>query len=214
MPLPTTNISMNDIHVEVGGTSGTSCSLNDSDFRGIGVPNPTYAPSGISVTSGSTISMGLFRGAEDVLLVNLSGTAASPTVMASGSAVGSGVTAVSQVVLATDGDLLENGLNQPNTAEWYDGTVSGTWYVRGSVQSSSQGPTTSGGSTSNNGIFNTWLALTTQRAFQVSATNATTNGATASRNTTFKIEIASDSGGSNVVATGYYQCSASAYSIF
>ena len=26
-------ISLNDIHVEMGGTSGTQCSLNDSDIR-------------------------------------------------------------------------------------------------------------------------------------------------------------------------------------
>jgi len=33
-------ISLNDIHVEVGGTSGTNCSLNDADFRSlIGVGN-------------------------------------------------------------------------------------------------------------------------------------------------------------------------------
>lgn len=36
MPLPATGtISMNDIHVEVGGTSGTQCSLNDADFRAL-----------------------------------------------------------------------------------------------------------------------------------------------------------------------------------
>ena len=28
-------ISLNDIHVEVGGTSGTLCSLNDADFRAL-----------------------------------------------------------------------------------------------------------------------------------------------------------------------------------
>ena len=28
-------ISLNDIHVEVGGTSGTNCSLNDADFRSL-----------------------------------------------------------------------------------------------------------------------------------------------------------------------------------
>ena len=28
-------ISLDDIHVEVGGTSGTNCSINDSDIRGL-----------------------------------------------------------------------------------------------------------------------------------------------------------------------------------
>ena len=67
MPLPTTNLTMNDIHVEVGGSSGTSVSLNDADVRAIGNPDPTYAGAeGISTTSGSTISMGEFRNAVNV----------------------------------------------------------------------------------------------------------------------------------------------------
>ena len=28
-------ISLNDMHVEVDGTSGTTCSINDCDFRGL-----------------------------------------------------------------------------------------------------------------------------------------------------------------------------------
>lgn len=36
MPLPTSGpISLNQMHVEAGGTSGTQCSLNDSDIRGL-----------------------------------------------------------------------------------------------------------------------------------------------------------------------------------
>ena len=66
MALPTTNISLNAIHVEVGGTSGTTVSLNDADVRGIGNPSSTYdGGNGINTTSGSTISIGEFRGAED-----------------------------------------------------------------------------------------------------------------------------------------------------
>lgn len=39
MPLPSSGaISLNQMHVEVGGTSGTTCSLNDSDIRGL-IPN-------------------------------------------------------------------------------------------------------------------------------------------------------------------------------
>lgn len=65
MPLPTTNISLNAIHVEVGGTSGTTVSLNDADVRGIGNPDATYAGGdGINTTSGTTISIGEFRNAQ------------------------------------------------------------------------------------------------------------------------------------------------------
>ncbi len=64
MPLPTTNISLNAIHVEVGGTSGTTVSLNDADVRGIGAPDSTYdGGDGINTTSGTTISIGEFRNA-------------------------------------------------------------------------------------------------------------------------------------------------------
>lgn len=36
MTLPATGtITMNDIHIEVGGTSGTQCSLNDTDIRAL-----------------------------------------------------------------------------------------------------------------------------------------------------------------------------------
>ena len=66
MPLPTTNISLNAIHVEVGGTSGTQVSLNDADVRSIGSPDTTYAGAeGINTTSGTTISIGEFRNATD-----------------------------------------------------------------------------------------------------------------------------------------------------
>ena len=39
-------ISLNDIHVEAGGTTGTQASLNDTDIRGL------------TPASGSTISTG------------------------------------------------------------------------------------------------------------------------------------------------------------
>lgn len=52
-------ISLNQIHVEAGGTSGTTVSLNDSDVRGL------TAASGytINATSGTMISIGDFYGA-------------------------------------------------------------------------------------------------------------------------------------------------------
>ena len=81
MPLPTTNISLNAIHVEVGGTSGTTVSLNDADVRGIGAPDSTYdGGDGINTTSGTTISIGEFRNAQDVSLNTwpLSGLASVP----------------------------------------------------------------------------------------------------------------------------------------
>ena len=82
MPLPTTNISLNAIHVEVGGTSGTTVSLNDADVRGIGAPDSTYdGGDGINTTSGTTISIGEFRNAQDISLNTwaLAGPATAPS---------------------------------------------------------------------------------------------------------------------------------------
>lgn len=53
MPLPSSGaISLNQMHVEVGGTSGTQCSLNDSDIRGL-----------INKASGAQSSFSQFHGA-------------------------------------------------------------------------------------------------------------------------------------------------------
>mgnify|MGYP001462078988 CR=1 FL=1 len=70
MALPTSNISINDIHLVVGGGSGTQASLNDTDIRTWGnsfnvhAANPSYnvGTAGISTSSGSEIAIGEFRG--------------------------------------------------------------------------------------------------------------------------------------------------------
>lgn len=60
MALPTSGaLSLNAIHVEAGGTSGTTCSLNDSDIRGL---NPGVGRS-INSALGTNIDFGNFRGA-------------------------------------------------------------------------------------------------------------------------------------------------------
>tara|TARA_R110002153_G_scaffold7945_1_gene35035 strand:- start:325 stop:939 length:615 start_codon:yes stop_codon:yes gene_type:complete len=61
--LPIVNLSMNAIHTEVGGSSGTTVSLNDADVRGIGYTNNIYDSDGINQGSGTAISMSEFRDA-------------------------------------------------------------------------------------------------------------------------------------------------------
>ena len=52
MALPSTGpLSLNEIHIEAGGSSGTLCSLNDADIRGI-----------ISKSAGTTNSISEYRG--------------------------------------------------------------------------------------------------------------------------------------------------------
>lgn len=53
MPLQSSGqISLNDLHVEAGGTSGTQCSMNDTDIRGL-----------ISATTNSQMTFSSFYGA-------------------------------------------------------------------------------------------------------------------------------------------------------
>jgi hypothetical protein len=56
-------ISLNQIHIEAGGTSGTTVSFNDSDIRGL---TPASGKT-ISTVSGSAIDFADFYGASDVL---------------------------------------------------------------------------------------------------------------------------------------------------
>tara|TARA_Y100000817_G_scaffold306152_1_gene291042 strand:- start:4181 stop:4852 length:672 start_codon:yes stop_codon:yes gene_type:complete len=63
MALPTSGaLSLNAIHVEAGGTSGTTASLNDSDIRGL----TAAAGKTINSTLGTNIDFGDFYGASSV----------------------------------------------------------------------------------------------------------------------------------------------------
>ena len=67
MALPTVNLSLNAIHIEVGGSTGTTVSLNDADVRGMGNPDSTYAgEDGLNTTNESTISIGEFRNGQNL----------------------------------------------------------------------------------------------------------------------------------------------------
>jgi hypothetical protein len=80
--------------------------------------------------------------------------------------------------------------------EWCNVTPSQTYYLRCTVQS---GSLDAGSDTAN-----VWHALTADRFFAVVDYTAGVSPETVS----MKIEIASDSGGSNILATGYYQATA------
>lgn len=58
MPLPSSGaISLNQMHVEVGGTSGTQASINDSDIRGL-----------VSAAANSQMTFSSFYGASSSIL--------------------------------------------------------------------------------------------------------------------------------------------------
>ena len=63
MALPSSGpLSLNDMHVEVNGTSGTTCSINDSDIRGL-----------IDKADGAQSSFNEFYGAANVSYISASG---------------------------------------------------------------------------------------------------------------------------------------------
>jgi|TARA_B100000085_G_C18440293_1_gene470496 hypothetical protein len=73
MALPTSgNLTLNQIHVEAGGTSETACTINDSDIRGLEAADGYTIPTG----SGTAIEIGDFYGATDEIRTSLSGSAA------------------------------------------------------------------------------------------------------------------------------------------
>ena len=67
-------ISLNDIHVEAGGTSQTTCTINDSDIRSLSPASGFTIPTG----SGTTIDFGDFYGASSAA-VYVGAAALSPT---------------------------------------------------------------------------------------------------------------------------------------
>ena len=72
--LPLTNLTIDAIHVEVGGSTTTTVSLNDADIRALNYPDATYAGGdGINTTSGTTISFGEFRNGFETF-INPNGT--------------------------------------------------------------------------------------------------------------------------------------------
>lgn len=64
MALPTSgNLTLNQIHIEAGGSSGTACTLNDTDIRGLNAASGYTIPT----SSGSAIEIGDFYGASQAL---------------------------------------------------------------------------------------------------------------------------------------------------
>ena len=92
-----------------------------------------------------------------------------------------------------------NGIYLHSSSTWNNITPSQTYYIR--VQNFGG---TVNLSTSESDTINSWIALSSNRDFRVKdSRNLTTY---ADENMIMKVEIASDSGGSNIVATGYYEC--------
>lgn len=79
--------------------------------------------------------------------------------------------------------------------EWYPGTPDITYYIRATLMS---------GTTPTGGTLGSWLALSSNRSWNLIKAGPG-SGTLVSY---LKIEIARDSGGATIVATGYYQLAA------
>ncbi len=81
MALPTSGaLTLDAIHVEAGGSTGTTCSLNDTDIRGL----TAAAGKTINSTQGTTIDFDDFYGAAASSPLVASGTAGTRTVTTGG----------------------------------------------------------------------------------------------------------------------------------
>ena len=86
---------------------------------------------------------------------------------------------------------------------WNNITPSQTYYIRASNDNGNLTyPTTLSTSGSGSDTLNTWLALSSNRQFRYRVAGPRSN--VAQLEGIMKIEIASDSAGSNIEATGYY----------
>jgi hypothetical protein len=180
MPLPTSGpLSLNDIQTEFGGTNPIS--LSEYYAGGANVPAGTTGTFG-AVPSSGTISIQNFYGTSKIVYrldsdVYLD-TALSPTdarvvfsVNSNGTVLATGDTA---------GTLASYNWITPTTG-------STTYYVRATL--------TSG--TFSSGTTGTWLALTSNQSW----VTLFTSNSPGNKTTTATFEIATDSGGTNVVVS-------------
>lgn len=123
-------------------------------------------------------------------IITLSGSSGTPN---SATCVQPSGTARAGWRFQTDGSLDRNNCAVYSTFgnEWSNKNPPGTYYIRGQLDSGSN--PTSGPTLGN------WHVLTTEREWEW------TQSSTGSNTGTLQIDIATDSGGTNIVATGYYE---------
>ena len=102
---------------------------------------------------------------------------------------------------ATSNDLGTLGSYTQIGTEWVSPltTYSGSYWIRATRIS---------GDNLTSGTLGSWLALTSSREWQLTAYEAQALGGIDYKEILLKLEIATDSGGSTIVATGYYELQA------
>jgi hypothetical protein len=152
-------ISLDDIHVEAGGTTGTTVRFNDTDVRAL-----------ISSTASTQVAMSDFYGASSGPVIGIDDGSLNDFAVAS--------VATASITLAADGTI--SYVKQTGSftdTEWATPTSSG-------IGSSYEARATLVlGFTPQGAAMNTWLALSSPRTWFL---NQITNG---SKSSTFDIEI-------------------------
>lgn len=175
-----------------------------SNIKWAGGTEPTWADYRYWMISMQCVSATIVRasaagyeGSAPAETISLTGTSGSPTVLQL--IVSNNDSARAGLSFAADGTYTRasgtGGLGNTLQGNWCNITPSQTYYIRGThISGDAQADDVS--------ALNTWLALNSSRTFVVIDTTPTI--AYANRDSTLKVEIASDSGGSNILATGYY----------
>lgn len=91
------------------------------------------------------------------------------------------------------------GMYLYSSTQWNNITPSTTYYIRVTNFAGTKNL-----SVSDSDTLNSWIALSSNRDFRVRDSRDLLSYA--DENMVMKVEIASDSGGSNILATGYYEC--------
>ena len=111
MALPTSGvITLNDIHVEAGGSSGSACNINDTDIRGM-----------ISKGSGAASNFGEWHGASSSFTFTISSSVANANLRAL--AISAGWNQSSSVVATINSNVYCYATSTGN----YGLTINGSW---------------------------------------------------------------------------------------
>lgn len=155
-------ISLNDIHVEAGGASGSSASINDADIRGL-----------IGKASGAQMAFSEWYGASNVAIR----TALNITNIGNESVCEETCTVYAGLRLDRDGSgHLIYGKNSlavapTNSYQWLTaiGSTNGDGFQ---VYMSAGNPSISSGSGAKYGTYNQWLTMNTNRSWYVTHVGA------------------------------------------
>jgi hypothetical protein len=184
MPLPTSGpLSLSDIQGEFGGTNPIS--LSEYYAGGGLVPPGTTGTFGAVPTVGNPISIRNFYGTSAATAVYRLDSDVYSDFGIAGVEPSTGV----NFTVRSDGTILVTGDNSGTLANynWITPTTgSTTYFVRATLT----------GGSFNSGTIATWLPLTSNRSWVVRVFTIGTRTATAD------FEIATDSGGTNVVVSG------------